>query len=30
MIEKNNHKYKKDVLRLATFIGQLMLANGAE
>lgn len=30
MTEKNNHKYKKDVLRLATFIGQLMLANGAE
>lgn len=30
MIEKNNNKYKKDVLRLATFIGQLMLSNGAE
>lgn len=30
MTEKNNHKYKKDVLRLATFIGQLMLENGAE
>lgn len=30
MTDKNNHKYKKDVLRLATFIGQLMLANGAE
>lgn len=30
MTEKHNHKYKKDVLRLATFIGQLMLANGAE
>ncbi len=30
MTEKNNHSYKKDVLRLATFIGQLMLANGAE
>lgn len=30
MEEKHNHKYKKDVLRLATFIGQLMLTNGAE
>lgn len=30
MIEKNTHEYKKDVLRLATFIGQLMLSNGAE
>ncbi|MEG0856877.1 MAG: threonine/serine exporter family protein [Terrisporobacter sp.] len=30
MTEQNNHQYKKDVLRLATFIGQLMLANGAE
>ena len=30
MIEKIDHKYKKDVLRLATFIGQLMLSNGAE
>ncbi|MGL6106219.1 threonine/serine exporter family protein [Romboutsia sp.] len=30
MKEQNNYKYKKDVLRLATFIGQLMLANGAE
>lgn len=30
MTLKNNHNYKKDVLRLATFIGQLMLANGAE
>ncbi len=25
-----NHKYKKDVLRFATFIGELMLSNGAE
>lgn len=30
MTEQHNHKYKKDVLRLATFIGQLMLSNGAE
>ena len=30
MTEKNTHNYKKDVLRLATFIGQLMLSNGAE
>lgn len=30
MTEKIDQKYKKDVLRLATFIGQLMLANGAE
>ena len=30
MTENNTHKYKKDVLRLATFIGQLMLRNGAE
>lgn len=30
MVEENKYKYKKDVLRLATFIGQLMLANGAE
>lgn len=29
-MEKNNNNYKKDVLRLATFTGQLMLANGAE
>ena len=25
MADNNTHKYKKDVLRLATFIGQLML-----
>lgn len=30
MMDKDVHKYKKDVLRLATFIGQLMLSNGAE
>ena len=30
MADNNTHKYKKDVLRLATFIGQLMLRNGAE
>ena len=30
MIEQTNYKYKKDVLRLATFVGQLMLTNGAE
>lgn len=30
MQEKSNHKYKKDVLRLAIFIGELMLTNGAE
>lgn len=30
MAESINYKYKKDVLRLATFIGQLMLSNGAE
>ncbi|MDY2882818.1 MAG: threonine/serine exporter family protein [Romboutsia timonensis] len=30
MTDKNTHNYKKDVLRLATFIGQLMLSNGAE
>lgn len=29
-MDKDTHKYKKDVLRLATFIGQLMLSNGAE
>ena len=29
MMDKDVHKYKKDVLRLATFIGQLMLSNGA-
>lgn len=27
---KQKHKYKKDVLRLAIFAGELMLANGAE
>ena len=26
----NNDKYKKDILRLALFIGELMLSNGAE
>jgi uncharacterized membrane protein YjjP (DUF1212 family) len=25
-----NYKHKKDLLRLALFIGELMLANGAE
>ena len=30
MADNNTHNYKKDVLRLATFIGQLMLSNGAE
>lgn len=30
MTDNINYKYKKDVLRLATFIGQLMLSNGAE
>lgn len=30
MNNKNINQYKKDVLRLATFIGQLMLSNGAE
>lgn len=30
MAEQNNHSLKKDVLRLATFVGQLMLTNGAE
>ena len=30
MADNNTHKYKKDVLRLSTFIGQLMLRNGAE
>ena len=30
MPEISNYKYKKDVLRLATFIGHLMLSNGAE
>ena len=28
--QENKHKYKKDVLRLAIFAGELMLANGAE
>lgn len=30
MTETNKNTYKKDVLRLATFIGHLMLSNGAE
>ena len=30
MENPNNHNLKKDVLRLATFVGQLMLSNGAE
>ena len=30
MTDKQKHKYKKDVLRLAIFAGELMLANGAE
>lgn len=30
MTEINKNTYKKDVLRLATFIGHLMLSNGAE
>jgi len=30
MTEHNKNTYKKDVLRLATFIGHLMLSNGAE
>lgn len=30
MTQQKKHKYKKDVLCLATFIGQLMLSNGAE
>ena len=29
-MEDSRNKYKKDVLRLATFLGQVMLANGAE
>lgn len=29
-MESKDHRYKKDVLRLATFLGELMLSNGAE
>lgn len=29
-MKSENHEHKKDVLRLATFLGELMLSNGAE